>query len=170
MVAAAGYAPALYSITPLQGRLRAVAMELLAEDDGWQLYNAATATPAAKDAVKHAYLTAFTSRDGAETVEYVHGDLRYGNVLIRTNAAGDVGEVKFLDFNWAGRAGEVRYPHNMNVELWRAVGLHDAWPEFAIKRAHDLHWLEGKLRGELPSQQEHVTIPLDWLSLLDAWR
>lgn len=139
--AAAGYAPALRSVTALPNNLWAVAMDLLDVREGaWHPYNALTATAATKAAVVQAYLVAFTHNGE----EYVHGDLRYGNVYIRVAATGHVLGVKFLDFDWAGRAGEVRYPPGLNTAVWRAAGLPDAVPGAIIPRAHDLHWLEGR--------------------------
>jgi len=142
LVAAAGHAPALLSVTPLTNRVTAVAMDLLDVREGaWQLYYAVEASAATKAAVTAAYLHAFT-HDG---VEYVHGDLRYGNVFIRTDAAtGCVSGVMFIDFEWAGRAGEARYPATMNTDVWVCGGLVGTKPGSLIPRAHDLHWLAGK--------------------------
>ena len=42
----------------------------------------------------------------------VHGDIREGNVLLRGD--GSDGRVCVLDFDWAGRVGEARYPTFMN--------------------------------------------------------
>ena len=141
LVAAAGHAPALLSVTPLTNRLTAVAMDLLDVREGaWQLYYAVEAPAATKAAVTAAYLHAFTR----DSVEYVHGDLRYGNVFIRTDAAtGCVSGVMFIDFEWAGRAGEARYPANMNTDVWMCGGLVGTKPGSLIPRAHDLHWLAG---------------------------
>jgi len=70
-------------------------------------------------------------------------------VFIRTDAAtGRVTGVMFIDFDWAGRAGEARYPATMNVDVWRDGGLPDAKPGTLIAREHDLHWLQGS--DELP--------------------
>jgi RIO-like serine/threonine protein kinase len=48
---------------------------------------------------------------------FVHGDLRPSNV-VRSN---DSGGILLLDFDWAGKIGEVRYPMNVNreLDLWR---------------------------------------------------
>ena len=142
LVAAAGHAPALHCVTPLSDCLAAVAMDLLDVRVGaWQLYCASAASTATKAAVTAAYLHAFT-RDG---VEYVHGDLRYGNVFIRTDVkTGCVAGVMFIDFDWAGRAGEVRYPDNLNTDVWMCGGLVGTKPGSLIPRAHDLHWLAAK--------------------------
>lgn len=40
----------------------------------------------------------------------VHGDLRFMNILCDVK-----GNVMIVDFDWAGREGEVKYPHNVNT-------------------------------------------------------
>jgi len=146
VAAAAGHAPDLHCVTPLSARLLAVAMDLLVVREGaWQLYYAAAASTATKAAVTAAYMRAFTHKG----VEYVHGDLRYGNVFIRTDAAtGRVTGVMFIDFDWAGRAGEARYPATMNVDVWRDGGPPDAQPGTLLAREPHLPWLQGS--DELP--------------------
>ena len=53
----------------------------------------------------------------------VHGDLRRPNILIwkdgnRRKASGELRESAMLvDFDWAGRAGNVNYPHNLNDKI-----------------------------------------------------
>ena len=137
--AAAGYAPKIYNIKQLRSDVCAVVMDLLdTEGGGWERYNAETAPVATKAEVTRAYLAAFT-HDGNT---YVHGDLRYGNVFIRTDVAtGHVG-VMFIDFDWAGRAGEVVYPSTMNYELWQEAKVDGASPGYYITRDHDLRWLD----------------------------
>ena len=60
----------------------------------------------------------------------VHGDLHAANILWRD------GEVRFVDFDWAGEVGEARYPGNMNPKInWAiGVGLHKL-----IRIEHDQH-------------------------------
>ena len=65
---------------------------------------------------------------------YVHGDLRDTNIMIREGAKRGF---MLLDFDWAGKIGEIRYPRNVNAspDLW--------WPEGAsdgklIKAEHDI--------------------------------
>ena len=49
----------------------------------------------------------------------VHGDLRPPNVLVRPAKDGKKSAI-LLDFDWAGRAGEARYPDDLNPDvLWR---------------------------------------------------
>jgi len=44
---------------------------------------------------------------------FVLGDIRPPNVLINAN-----NEIKLIDFDWAGKEGEVRYPAHMSTGLW----------------------------------------------------
>ncbi|CAG8583965.1 13175_t:CDS:2, partial [Ambispora gerdemannii] len=65
---------------------------------------------------------------------FVHGDLRSVNILF-----GSTGDVKFVDFDWAGKDGEARYPESLNPQInWhKEVGLHKP-----IRSSHDLHLVE----------------------------
>ncbi|KAJ6513424.1 hypothetical protein C8R45DRAFT_1154720 [Mycena sanguinolenta] len=52
---------------------------------------------------------------------YVHGDVRDVNLLVHKTTS----QIKFVDWDWAGKAGSVRYPHTINPEVLRpsrAVG------------------------------------------------
>ena len=76
----------------------------------------------------------------------VHGDLRPPNIMINVSSAGNVilvndklGEgranIKVVDFDWGGDAGEVFYPLSRNADF---VGL--TWPGRPggpIKKSHD---------------------------------
>lgn len=67
----------------------------------------------------------------------VHGDLRDTNLLVRTD-----GELGFMvvDFDWAGKEGEVTYPINVNhIDIKRPDGARDGLP---IQKAHDLEMLD----------------------------
>ena len=48
--------------------------------------------------------------------DYVHGDLRDANILVDRNSldTGDV-QVHIVDFDWAGREKEVKYPLGVNT-------------------------------------------------------
>jgi len=144
LASSAGYAPALHAVKGLHSDMWAAVMDLLdiGGEGGWQPYNASTAPAATKDAVVAAYLAAFT-HDG---VDYVHGNLRDGNVLVRddTTAAGGL-RVAFIGFDRAGRAGEVTYPPTMNLNFRAAGGAGMVGPGHSITRTHDLLWLGGKL-------------------------
>lgn len=55
---------------------------------------------------------------------YVHGDIRPSNIMVRKD--GKPGII-FLDFDWAGKIGKVRYPMNINnVDIRRPLSAVDA--------------------------------------------
>ena len=67
----------------------------------------------------------------------VHEDVREYNLL--TNEAGDV---KLIDFDWAGKAGTVRYPHNLNDGV--------EWPARSNDKIHYTHdaFMLGKIESK----------------------
>ncbi|KAF9488050.1 hypothetical protein BDN71DRAFT_1594137 [Pleurotus eryngii] len=76
--------------------------------------------------------------------EYVHGDVRAVNLLVRNadieNGA-RLGErsVLLVDWDWGGRIGEACYPHNINPDIARAKG---ATAGAEIQPAHDIWMLK----------------------------
>ncbi|KAF8325050.1 uncharacterized protein EI90DRAFT_3129111 [Cantharellus anzutake] len=65
--------------------------------------------------------------------EFVHGDIRTTNIMVRKD--GKPG-ILLVDFDWAGKIGEVRYPMNVNdVEIKRPEGASD---DQLIKAEHDI--------------------------------
>ncbi|KAJ7572474.1 hypothetical protein C8J56DRAFT_975816 [Mycena floridula] len=71
--------------------------------------------------------------------DYVFGDLRLPNVMILPAERGQ-GKVQLIDFDWAGKVGEVKYPLNL------AAGID--WPTGvvaleAIEKGHDIQMLKG---------------------------
>ena len=68
---------------------------------------------------------------------YVHGDARDTNILVSRT---DRTKFALVDFDWAGRMKEVRYPMNVNrtANLWRPD---DAIDGALIKPEHDLAML-----------------------------
>lgn len=127
MLALRGCAPALYG-TRSVGHFTMVVMELV---EGTQWHG-----PTHRDR----YWETLSSALGAfHDAGMVHGDLRSPNLMVN----GD--RVMVLDFDWAGRAGEVRYPCVLNHK-------DICWPEGAdigalISRAHDEEMLRA-LRGD----------------------
>ena len=62
-----------------------------------------------------------------ESAGFVHGDLRAPNILVQ----GD--RVLVIDYDWAGRLGEARYPIHLNQdEIWH----NDACVGCAIDHSH----------------------------------
>ena len=75
---------------------------------------------------------------------FVHGDLRGPNIMIGNN-----NQVKFIDFEWAGKEGEATYPMLLNTE----IGWHnDVIPGGKIKIIHDEHMVKKELSGLMKSK------------------
>lgn len=67
----------------------------------------------------------------------VHGDIRDANIMVQTTANDNF---MLLDFDWAGKIGEVKYPMNVNrTDLWRPD---DAVDGELIKADHDMMMLD----------------------------
>ncbi|KAH9941866.1 uncharacterized protein BXZ73DRAFT_88259 [Epithele typhae] len=65
----------------------------------------------------------------------VHGDVRPLNVLLlRGWEEGVEGRVRLIDFDWAGRVGEARYPSHLSKRVFPVEGVQDFAP---ITPAHD---------------------------------
>ncbi|RHZ77748.1 hypothetical protein Glove_173g76 [Diversispora epigaea] len=131
LLAEAEYAPKVLTTSLIPGNWRLVYMECLDE---------------------HSMLNCITSnlnnqernslREKIENVikylhnlEYVHGDLREGNLLIRKLEDNDF-DVKLIDFEWSGKVGIARYSNFMNH-----IGIQ--WPNGAedgklVTKDHDL--------------------------------
>ena len=133
-----GYAPRLASVEQLAGGWLMVVMEyiegiLLSEcgcDGGW---DASEVLGQVEDCVTMLH------QNG-----YVHGDLRENNILVvSSEGSGTPSKAVLVDFDWAGRSGEDRYPLFMNHS-------EVTWPDGAedgsvLEEAHDWFWFE-KLR------------------------
>ena len=66
--------------------------------------------------------------------ELVFGDLRPPNVMITKDK-----KVKLIDFDWAGEAGQVEYPHLLSSAVEWPKGVQTLDP---IKKEHDLEMLD----------------------------
>ncbi|KAI0739155.1 hypothetical protein C8Q80DRAFT_234232 [Daedaleopsis nitida] len=65
----------------------------------------------------------------------VHGDLRGQNVLYGRRMA----DIQVIDFDWAGKEGEARYPKDLSPAVkWP----HGAEPGGLITTAHDWYWMD----------------------------
>ncbi|KAI0708169.1 hypothetical protein C8T65DRAFT_576351 [Cerioporus squamosus] len=73
---------------------------------------------------------------------FVHGDVRDVNVLVRNDdARADCPDILIVDWDWAGRAGQVVYPRGINTHLARPA---DALAAEEIKAEHDV-WMADRL-------------------------
>ena len=75
---------------------------------------------------------------------FVHGDLRDLNILFRCQVAYDRVDILFIDWDWAGKAGEVKYPSMLNPKITRHQNAVARQP---IRKEHDDHMLEVMFRG-----------------------
>ncbi|KAI6114626.1 hypothetical protein EDD16DRAFT_1114208 [Pisolithus croceorrhizus] len=53
---------------------------------------------------------------------FVHGDIRDINIMVSKS---DNTQFRIIDFDWAGIAGEAKYPAFLNPEVWRPEGATD---------------------------------------------
>lgn len=93
--------PKLFDVVELKGNWLAVIMELVegerVEDDEEK--------PMCQKFYKEVVLPKLMKKG------YVHGDLRLANVMRRN------GKYMLLDYDWAGKSGEVHFPLNLNYDL-----------------------------------------------------
>ena len=128
-----GLAPKLYGYAEVEGVPTAYVMEYL-DPSIWQ-----TLYQLSKPKKKLNRPTANQLRGALQEIiaaldekKYVHGDLRSNNIMIRTNVMDKSVELKVVDFDWAGEAGQVYYPAERNREI--------QWPGEAggpIEQDHD---------------------------------
>lgn len=146
--AAAGLAPAVVDSTALPGAFEMHVMDLLPAKDGWMplhhLSNAAE-EGAARECVEQALVLAHAVdvASGADSCyRAAHGDCRDANVLVRLRP-GNLAkyDVRFIDFDWAGPAGQQRYPAYMSPSSavhWPAT----AFPGALLQQSHDVELLK----------------------------
>ncbi|TDL30075.1 hypothetical protein BD410DRAFT_850412 [Rickenella mellea] len=125
--ASLNFAPKLLGFEELAGGWYMIIMERIDE-----LYialdDALTAGIPLCDGLQNLILSAQTA---LQQGNFVHGDLRAANLMVKKD--GTKGFM-ILDFDWAGRPENVRYPMNLNAEVWRPEGAVD---EALITKDHD---------------------------------
>ncbi|KAL6305761.1 hypothetical protein BKA93DRAFT_195456 [Sparassis latifolia] len=72
------------------------------------------------------------------SASYVHGDVRDSNILVAPRENGDM-DVRLVDYDWAGMAGEAQYPPLINRKTVRRPA--GAIPGSAIVKEHDLEMI-----------------------------
>lgn len=78
------------------------------------------------------------------SADYVHGDLRQGNVFIKIDGGSGIA---ILDFDWAGKLHSVKYPLTLNLDIpWPT----DARPGRYITKEHDTYWISKMINMQLP--------------------
>jgi serine/threonine protein kinase len=123
-------APKLLAFEPLPGGWYMVIMEDL--NDYFDLFRSSLA-PGRMDAVKERLNDVLGQM---HQQGFVHGDIRNVNVMITNDP---ILAVMLVDFDWAGRIGEARYPMNVNREyVYRPEGAVD---NELILAEHDMSML-----------------------------
>lgn len=130
-MAKAGYAPKLIHFENLGRDYRDLSMVVMDLVQGVTLADA-YALNAPLPAPVHADVTKALGvlNDGG----YVHGDLRRQNIMLSKRREGDDNTgIRFIDFDWVGKEGEVRYPAHVSSVILNAAGA----KEFeAVSREH----------------------------------
>jgi hypothetical protein len=126
-----GLAPPLLGYEPLDGRWFMIIMEFMKK----YLPLSELDKPRLSNRLKPILLELVRS---FHSQNLVHGDLRDTNVLVWED--GEKLEVKLVDFDWGGEAGEVRYPSAINCfDIWRPPGVTDG---VLITKEHDIKSIE----------------------------
>jgi serine/threonine protein kinase len=138
LVAGIGCAPRLYCCIDVSSRFKMVVMEFVEGEDLGSYLRNETDHAKKQNIVDQCRNVVGTLHDG----NLCHGDFRDVNVLVRRNS----NTICVLDYDWAGRLDQARYPLYMNH-------VHIQWPEGAtdgalITKEHDLFWL-GKFADAL---------------------
>lgn len=118
-LAEAGFSPVLFDVVKVKGAPAAYIMEYIPSSDGWDtLYDYAKKH---QDVTSHIQSPLKQITDFMEKENIVHGDLRPNNILVRQAVSSQALELKVVDFDWAGVAGEARYPWRRNEGIsWPA--------------------------------------------------
>ncbi|KAH8917023.1 hypothetical protein BT69DRAFT_1355087 [Atractiella rhizophila] len=138
--ASRGLAPKLRGFEELSGGWKMVVMDRLRPEEYMELYQPeVTPTSALMDTIE-SKLTELHQQ------HYVHGDIRESNILVSLDGK----QFMLVDFDWAGKTGEVRYPMNVNrgPGLWRPDGAVDGQ---LILPDHDMQML-ARIRRDLRSK------------------
>jgi len=133
-LAAKGLAPKLYGYAKVDGAPTAYVMEYL-DPSEWETLHRfmnASSTVLSRTELRKALediVRALKSKN------YVHGDLRPNNIVIRKDLSKQPLDLKVIDYDWAGEASKVYYPAERNPEI---AGI--KWPGEAggkIENGHD---------------------------------
>ena len=127
--ASEGFAPTLKGFNELPGGWYMVVMEMIGED---YCCLSDLARPYTHYEEIRQKLTSL------HQANYVHGDIRDMNIMVRKDG---VQGFKLVDFDWSGTIGQVRYPMNVyrGPRLWRPPEVEDGQ---LIKADHDIDMLK----------------------------
>lgn len=131
--AAQGYSPRLLGYEALPGGWHMVVMEAI-DLNVYKLFPEIEINSRPLEKLRPAV---YDLIQGLHTAGYVHGDLRDINMFVAIDQREPL--FKLIDFDWAGKTGEVRYPANVNrADAMRPEGAIDGE---LIKTAHDMEML-----------------------------
>jgi len=124
-----GLAPKLWAVNNLQLGWKIIIMEYLEEYKTLYALDSRI-FPQTENAVRNAVKLIHDSN-------YVHGDLRDGNIMVKYEDG--EADIKIVDFDWAGKEGEAKYPESLNPTIdWHP----DAGWHKLIKKEHDKHLVD----------------------------
>ncbi|KAF8523805.1 hypothetical protein JB92DRAFT_2882804 [Gautieria morchelliformis] len=127
-----GFAPALRGFEHIEGGWLMVVMDLIDDDTYEQLDDV---PPSDRSTFKTEIRRCVRQLHDAG---FVHGDIRATNFMVPKGK--EETKIMLIDFDWAGKMGEVRYPHNVNVVgVRRSPGAYDGE---LITTGHDLAMIE----------------------------
>ena len=126
--ASLGCAPKLHAFETLPGGWFMVVMDRLAPEEYDTLWEVGP--------TKHSFDMMKNHLVQLHQKGYVHGDVRDTNIMVSKRD----GTCMLVDFDWAGKIGDVRYPMNVNrAGIWRPSGAVDGR---LILAEHDLAMLD----------------------------
>ncbi|KAI0808283.1 hypothetical protein C8Q74DRAFT_1363684 [Fomes fomentarius] len=130
-VSDAGFAPTLRACVPVCGGLKMIVMDRVQGQNAyaWRAERRGSKLPPT------VYESMHSAIEVLHQAGFVFGDLRLSNIMCVPD-----GRVMLVNFDWAGKAGEARYPVTLNdsLTIW-APGVE----RYAIMRKeHDLHLLK----------------------------
>lgn len=126
--ASLGCAPKLHAFETSPGGWFMVVMDRLAPEGYATLWEVAL-TKRTFDTIRNCLVR-------LHQMGYVHGDVRDMNIMVSKRDGTSV----LIDFDWAGKIGDVRYPMNVNrAGIWRPSGAVDGK---LIMAEHDMEMLD----------------------------
>ncbi|KAI8972422.1 hypothetical protein BD414DRAFT_218607 [Trametes punicea] len=132
-------APRLHACVPLVGGVTMVVMDIVpGGKTAWEESRKGSLPDSLIDDIETALHV--LGREGL-----VHGDVRSPNVVLADRADGKTGGM-LIDFDWAGKDGEVRYPSLLNKSVEWQQGVEDGKP---IRSEHDWEMWRALKRGKL---------------------
>lgn len=142
------YAPALLNCECIPGGWLLVVMDESPYGVLYKQHRLLTASQEAQVESKTGHITELLHQNG-----FVHGDIRDSNILVDSGSlASDNVKLHLIDFDWAGRAEQVKYPMGVNtVSVQRPA---EVKYNALITKEHDIQMVKnlfGKTSGPLPS-------------------